>query len=197
MKPFVVVRGRKQISDKSLACPNCGLPSDYNDDSAVSATQSVSAPVVPDETLAPHENGTIDFDLQEFRNALISFRRDYAGVFTPYRYVDTNSAQILRKQYGRFYEPLRNELTQQYVRTNSSAWQIDDDELEHFVAKMEHLTRDINEHNSAYVTRTVAELEDYFDHIMDHVDPGIKLDSEQRRAVVTDDNYCHVVDLSI
>jgi DNA helicase IV len=39
----------------------------------------------------------------------------------------------------------------------------------------------------------LVEFKDYFDHIMDDIDPNIKLDDEQRRAVITDDNHCLLV----
>ena len=189
---------RKQISDRSTACPHCGLPSDYYGTAPPSAQPVRSQATVDDSTAvslppASQEDGLEDFNPQEFRNALISFARDHAALVSPHRYIDANSTQAFRSQYERFLEPLKNELVLQYIRTNAAVFQIDDNELEQFVAKMQHLTRDINEHNSAYVSQILVELEDYFDHIMDTIDPSIKLDAEQRRAVVTDDNHCLIV----
>ncbi len=70
---------------------------------------------------------------------------------------------------------------------------IDENELDQFLGKCRRLERDIDEHNNTFVTSRVAELEDYFDHIMDEVDQSINLDLAQRRAIVTDDDHCLVV----
>ena len=58
---------------------------------------------------------------------------------------------------------------------------------------MHSLDADITAHNGTFVEETVEREKDYFDHILDEIDPGIRLDEEQRRAVVTDDDYCLLV----
>jgi DNA helicase-4 len=58
---------------------------------------------------------------------------------------------------------------------------------------MSLLEVDIERHNNAYVEGKLIEFKEYFDHIMDDIDPNIKLDDEQRRAVITDDNHCLLV----
>jgi len=58
---------------------------------------------------------------------------------------------------------------------------------------MQRLEVDIEKHNRAYVDMKLVELKDYFDHVMDDIDSNIKLDDEQRRAVIIDDNHCLLV----
>ena len=45
----------------------------------------------------------------------------------------------------------------------------------------------------SFVNIKSKELKDYFDNILKDIDPNIKLAEEQRRAVVTDDDYCLLV----
>ena len=188
----------KQISDKSVACPHCGLPSRYYGVAAsaihpVHSPTPANGPTAVSPSTVAQDDKQEDFNPQDLRNALISFPRDHAALFSRQRYIDTYSAQAFRSQYARYYVPLDNDLVHQYILTNAATLQIDDNELKQFISAMRHLIRDVDAHNRAYVARRVSELKGYFDHLMDSIDPSIKLDPEQRRAVVTDDNYCLVV----
>lgn len=58
---------------------------------------------------------------------------------------------------------------------------------------MQSLDGDITAHNSTYVDRALERDKDYFDNILKQIDPNIQLDEEQRRAVITDDDYCLLV----
>jgi DNA helicase-4 len=58
---------------------------------------------------------------------------------------------------------------------------------------MQTLDSDITTHNTNYVYEILKREKDYFDNILKDIDPNIKLDEEQRRAVVTDDDYCLLV----
>ena len=55
---------------------------------------------------------------------------------------------------------------------------------------MKTLDADITAHNTAYVDRVLERDKVYFDNILKQIDPNIQLDEEQRRAVITDDDYC-------
>lgn len=58
---------------------------------------------------------------------------------------------------------------------------------------MQSLDGDITAHNTTYVDRALERDKDYFDNILKQIDPNIQLDEEQRRAVITDDDYCLLV----
>lgn len=47
----------------------------------------------------------------------------------------------------------------------------------------------ILQHNREFIARKYREYSDYFDHIFDLIDPNIKLDMEQRIAILTDEDY--------
>ena len=134
-----------------------------------------------------------DFNSKEFKNILISYDRDYIALFSPQRYIDTSTGIAFRNTYQKYHKLLENELILQYVKTNAIALQIDDIGLNRFITKMQHLEADVERHNSAYVNAKLVESKDYFDQIMNDIDPNIKLDDEQRRAVIADDNHCLLV----
>ena len=81
----------------------------------------------------------------------------------------------------------------QYVENHASSLRIDIPALQAFLRKMHTLDGDVTAHNSAYVEKTLELEREYFDHILEKIDPNIRLDDEQRRAVITDDDHCLLV----
>ncbi len=51
----------------------------------------------------------------------------------------------------------------------------------------------IDEQNERYIQRTMISEKDYLDNILKACDPKIVLDADQRRVVLTDEDYCLVV----
>lgn len=81
----------------------------------------------------------------------------------------------------------------QYVCNNARTFRVDIDSLKAFLTKMHTLSADVIAHNTNYVDRILVKEKDYFDRILEDIDPVIKLDEEQRRAVITDDDHCLLV----
>ncbi|MDY2913211.1 MAG: UvrD-helicase domain-containing protein [Candidatus Enteromonas sp.] len=51
----------------------------------------------------------------------------------------------------------------------------------------------VQKHNESYVARHLVEERDYLDHVLEKDDPNIKLDEEQRRVVLSDEDYTLVI----
>ena len=81
----------------------------------------------------------------------------------------------------------------QYVCNNAATFRVDIDSLKLFLRRMHTLEENITSHNSNYIERTLIQEKEYFDNILIDIDPNIRLDDEQRRAVITDDDYCLLV----
>ena len=165
------------ISDRAEKCPHCGLPASY--------FSSLSK-----NTLHMKEAG---LDYKNLQNVLISFERDHAQLFSAEHYISHRDAQRLRDTYGKYNESLINKLIFQYVCNNAAAIRVDIDSLRRFLRQMQSLDGDITAHNTTYVDRALERDKDYFDNILKQIDPNIQLDEEQRRAVITDDDYCLLV----
>jgi DNA helicase-4 len=192
----------KEISDKAEACPHCGLPAKHftNTLKHNQRNQPGIKKVWENLTKIRRADGEershailSGFDPKEFRNALISFDRDYEALFSTHEYIDTKNIALFKNNYEKYFKLLDNKLIFQYLITNATALQIDEISLNRFYNKMQHVTQEVEQFNNSYVDKKLVELKDYFDHIMDNIDPNIKLDEEQRRAVITDDNHCLLV----
>jgi DNA helicase-4 len=132
-------------------------------------------------------------DAKEFKNVLVSFDRDHAMLFSQQHYIAASDLARFVATYGKYQQLLKDDFILQYLKTNAITLQIDDRLLNQFIMKMRRLEVDIEKHNNAHVDMKLLELKYYFDHIMDDIDRNIKLDDEQRRAVITDDNHCLLV----
>ncbi|BFK28386.1 MAG: UvrD-helicase domain-containing protein [Blautia producta] len=51
----------------------------------------------------------------------------------------------------------------------------------------------VDKHNEEYMIQAMEEEREYLDHILNAVDPSIMLDEDQRKVVLTDEDYCLVI----
>ena len=161
------------ISDKAEKCPHCGLPAKF-------------FPI-------QQEKAQEEVDYKNLANILVSFDGDYARLFSSSHYITHRDTEYLTETYGDYYSNLKNKMIFQYIENHAGQFRVDIDMLKSFLRKMHALDTNITAHNNAYVDSVVAREKDYFDRILFEIDPEIKLDEEQRRAVVTDDDYCLLV----
>ena len=161
------------ISDRAEKCPHCGLPAKFFQ-AQERDTQAV-------------------MDYEGLGNILISFDGDYTRLFSHNRYITHRDTVYLQETYGPYYTHMKNKMIFQYIENHAGQLRVDIDMLKSFLRKMHTLDADITSHNGTFVDTAIEKDKDYFDHILDEIDPGIRLDDEQRRAVVTDDDYCLLV----
>lgn len=67
------------------------------------------------------------------------------------------------------------------------------DSVEYILDRYENFEALAEQHNESFITETMVREKDYLDHILEDVDPVISLDEEQRRVVLTDEDYCLVI----
>ncbi|MCR5104927.1 MAG: UvrD-helicase domain-containing protein [Eubacterium sp.] len=64
---------------------------------------------------------------------------------------------------------------------------------ERIIALYNDYDKRIDTHNDEFILRTMTNDKEYLDTILKSVDPDIELDSDQRRVVLTDEDYCLVI----
>lgn len=170
---------KKQISDRADRCPHCGLPSQFFH----GKKEEHSTPNAANSNL----------DYTNWGNILLSFHKDYCTLFRTSHYITHREEEHITEVYGVYYKTLCNKLIFQYVCNNARTFRVDIDSLKSFLTKMHTLSTDVTTHNANYVDRVLQQEKAYFDHILEDIDPTIKLDEEQRRAVITDDDHCLLV----
>lgn len=180
----------KSISDKAEACIQCGLPSSYF---SPTKNDTKLMAINPNSKETDDEISKKTIDYRELRNVLIAFDRDYINIFSGANYISQNELKRFTQSYGRYLELLQNQLVLQYLYTNAASLKIDIAQLNRFRDKMKNIECEKEIINERYIERKLYENKDYFDNILKEIDPDIALDEEQRRAVLTDDNYCLIV----
>ncbi|HHW25766.1 MAG TPA: UvrD-helicase domain-containing protein [Firmicutes bacterium] len=170
---------RRQISDRAAYCPHCGLPSKYF---RVTTTEELT-----------DSNADEPLDLRALRNALIAFDHSYQSIFVANHYVTARELAGLQSAFGKWAEALSDKKAYDYCRKHGPQFAVDMDMLNACLRRFERLKQDAESHNALYVDRVVEQERQYFDNLLRDIDPNIKLDEDQRRAVVVDDDHCLLV----
>lgn len=66
-------------------------------------------------------------------------------------------------------------------------------DIQHIMESYANIEKLVDQHNEDYIARAIIREKDYLDHILKAVDPVISLDEDQRRVVLTDEDYCLVI----
>ena len=51
----------------------------------------------------------------------------------------------------------------------------------------------MEKHNEEYIAQAMENEKEYLDHVLKAVDPAVVLDEDQRKVVLTDEDYCLVI----
>ena len=164
------------ISDKADCCPHCGLPSSY---------------FPKEQTAAPECPEGVDWSALAL--AMSRFQQDCEDLLNEPRYLSRREWEQLKARYGKYAASLDEGKAIRLARESGEQPPHMLDAAERFLARMDGLKDEVDAHNEDFINRTLEEDRDYFDHILDAIDPKIKLDEEQRRAVVTDEDHCLLV----
>lgn len=65
--------------------------------------------------------------------------------------------------------------------------------LNRFISLYEHLEEEVDKLNDKFIEEKLMTEKEYLDKILIDVDPNINLDDEQRRAILTDEDYCLII----
>lgn len=120
-------------------------------------------------------------------------RREIASLFREDRYIARSELLLVldahRDQIRRFRSLASAGMLPDYARKHHISAQ----QLEETVSFYECSDKLRRKHNDAFAEAHLVSDRDYFDHILDAVDPGIRLDEQQRRMVLNDEDYCLVI----
>jgi DNA helicase-4 len=70
---------------------------------------------------------------------------------------------------------------------------ISEAKVKHILATYNNIEKLVDENNDAYVASAMVSEKEYLDNVLKSVDPNVVLDDDQRRVVLTDEDYCLVI----
>lgn len=105
-------------------------------------------------------------------------KKEYAGLIDQYR--ETVNFFDVLVQSGMF---------QNFCQKNGVAEEVIKSALQLYHG----IEETFEKHNDDFIAKSLEEEKDYLDNILKDVDPVIKLDEDQRRVILTDEDYCLVI----
>lgn len=66
-------------------------------------------------------------------------------------------------------------------------------EIKRIISTYADIEELVEQHNEKYISDTMVREKDYLDNVLKSVDPVVSLDEDQRRVVLTDEDYCLVI----
>jgi DNA helicase-4 len=129
--------------------------------------------------------------LMEFRKEIMSFQEIDS-------YIARSDFAFLRGKYSdtyTFFENTKRAKTLDYYCEKNG---LEKSYVNRFLQEFEDVCLNeessiISKHNEHFILRHLKEEKDYLDDILSPVDPNIKLDDEQRRVVLSDEDYTLVI----
>ncbi len=130
--------------------------------------------------------------------ALMEFRKELMAFQETDRYIARSDYMYLREKYAEiytFFESAKRADTLDYYCEKNALERIYADKflLEYEDVCVNANSTIISNHNDQFIQRHLKEEKEYLDNVLTQVDPKIKLDEEQRRVVLSDEDYTLVI----
>ena len=123
------------------------------------------------------------WDLKMFMDGLL--RSDKYVAKSEYFYVLKESYKTIE-----YFAVLENSgLLKTFCKNN----EITLSDVEHTLYKYSNFEDLVDDHNNSFIKHAMVSEKAYLDNILADVDPVIKLDDDQRKVVLTDEDYCLVI----
>ncbi len=130
---------------------------------------------------------------------LMQFIQQHNSLLSEDKYIARSDYLKLLEEYSNVNTFFLNQKTATTLNIYCEKFGVPIKSIEEFLAKYEDLSNlkegseSIQRHNQAYLKRHLESDKYYLDSILNKVDPVISLDEEQRKVVLTDEDYMLVV----
>lgn len=148
-------------------------------------TNSVKrTPINPGQAIVPKNENVIKLlDLKNYIDSLMDAER----------YIAKSDYLEKIKEYGSvidFFVVLKSSgMLESFCRINETSMS----EVQNTITAFTDIEKLIDRHNEEFITKTMVREKEYLDNILKAIDPAVSLDDDQRRVVLTDEDYCLVI----
>ncbi len=113
-------------------------------------------------------------------------------------YIARSDFKILRDEYAYIFSHFKVLRDSKTLRYYCQEYNFEEKRIIQFLLHYEDLLNDdraqiIIEHNNNYISRHLESEKEYLNTILTNIDPNIKLDEEQRKVVLSDEDYTLVI----
>lgn len=100
---------------------------------------------------------------------------------------------LLQDKFESFYKKLKNFESTSSLNKPSFKSKKNNENILKFIRSYEEIETRINIHNREFIEKHLKEDEEYLNDILKNVDPMIRLDEDQRKVVLSDEDYTLVI----
>ena len=141
------------------------------------------SPAFPDQAAPQNENVLKLLDLKKYIDSLLASDK----------YIAKSDYLAPIKQYKPtidFFDILKNSgMLADFCQRNG----ISLPEVQNTTAAYTEIEKRVDQLNEEFITKSLTTEKEYLDNILKPVDPAVSLDDDQRRVVLTDEDYCLVI----
>ncbi len=132
-------------------------------------------------------------ELPEDVKNIENFNNDLKNLIESNNYVSRKNYEFLFPKYEKSHNSLaaikNAELLKSYCKKN----RLSENLILDFLSNYKNLKSIIDNRNKSFVEFKLKSEKEYLDNILKSIDPNIKLDDDQRKVVITDEDYCLVI----
>ncbi len=132
-------------------------------------------------------------------NRLLEFGGEIRELLKSDKYIARSDFQVILNEYNDVLLFFENLVKTDTLSMYCEKYGLDKEriikavDLFHDLGDLKHTSNLIVEHNESFINKHLVSEKDYLDKILSDVDPSISLDTEQRKVVLSDEDYTLVV----
>lgn len=139
-----------------------------------------------------------ELNISPEHSSLIAFNTELGEILNEDRYIARRDYQYLLQSYKELYDQLQTLKKSKALAYFCDNNGIEIQQVDAFMGVYEDLlatdgAKVIADHNASFINRHLHSDETYLDNILKQVDPAICLDEEQRKVVLSDEDYTLVI----
>ncbi|MCL2621552.1 MAG: UvrD-helicase domain-containing protein, partial [Firmicutes bacterium] len=139
------------------------------------------------EIIKPVEIATERIEKPNLSNTLILFAKNKSEFFALNNYISQSMIDKFKQDYLDEYNQIKLLLAENEIAS------VDIRQAQELVSVYENIINLSEAHNERFIEHNLIANKKYFDNILKTVDANVMLDSEQRRAIVADEDYCLLI----
>ena len=132
-------------------------------------------------------------------SSLLAFETELGDLLNADRFIARSDYRQIVADFADFYRQIKALQDSDVLTEFSNKRHIAEDRLSSFLSLYEELSDEkvgsatVAAHNDSFVKSHLVSEQQYLDNILKEVDPAIKLDDEQRRVVLSDEDFTLVI----
>lgn len=144
------------------------------------------------KSIAVNDSSKSNIQIPEYLE-LIDFKKKIDTLLSKKAYIAKSEYKdeiyALEKTVEYFESLQKGELLEIFCKKN----RIDYMDIKNILFCYKNIESLVKEHNDSYIKSMMIDEKDYLDNILKDIDPNIILDEDQKRVVLTDEDYCLVI----